>query len=297
MLLGPALAFVAAISFVGFDVVRKRLAVHDAGAVTAALSLLQGALFSLWWCWESIEAAQLVFAVPTTSYVLPGSLCVALNVIAGVLFVRSLALSPFSRTIPLLSLSPVFAALGGAVVLREIPTITQGSGIALAVFGALLINADRASGRLWGPFRAVYQERGSFLMVLVAVAWAFTLVLDKECLNHSEPAAHATIQNLGVALVLLLVLVLSGSTGRLKPLRKEGGPLLLAAVLGCSALGFQLVALKLVFAAVVETIKRGVGVVASVVVGRVLFAEPITRYKVLGAVLIVAGTTTLAFST
>lgn len=292
------MALLASVSFVGFDIVRKRLSALDAMAVTGTLSLAQGTLFAAWWALEA-NAGGHGLRLPQPGYLVPGAVCAVLNVIAGVLFVRSLALSPFSRTIPLLSLSPVFAAAGAAILLREVPSLLQGAAIAMTVWGALWINADRATGvGLRSLLQAVYQERGSFLMVVVACLWSLTLVLDKKCLEFADPAGHAALQNFGVAGVLAIVLPLStkGATGKVVAVFRRGGAVCVAAFLGTAALGFQLLALGLLFAAVVETIKRGIGVVGSLLVGRLAFGEPLTPHKLFGALLIVAGTSVLAFA-
>ena len=314
MLLGLGLALLASLSFVAFDVYRKRLAGYDAVALTATLSLVQGLLFGIWWSadwvirdgtfgvtWLSAGGAEpsTPLGLPSPGYWLPGLTCLTLNVAAGILFVRSLALSPFSRTIPILSLSPVLVAVGGALVLRELPSGLQQVGMTLSVVGVLLINTERPAGAsvamsILGVFAGVTRERGVMLMLLVAIAWSFTLVLDKQCMRFASAPAHATLQNIGVGLVLVGFLTVWRRLATLKPLQKELRRVAIAAFCGTAALGLQLLALTYLLAAVVETLKRGVGVATSVLLGRLWFGEPLTSFKMVGAALIVVGTAALA---
>jgi multidrug transporter EmrE-like cation transporter len=63
-----------------------------------------------------------------------------------------------------------------------------------------------------------------------------------------------------------------------------------------AALALQMVALQWLWVAVLETLKRAFGVVGSVLLGRVIFGEPITGPKLAAMALMVAGTTLLALT-
>ena len=85
---------------------------------------------------------------PTSEYWLPGLTSVGLNWVANLAFLRALALSPLSVTIPLLSLTPVFTALLAIPLLGETPTALQSAEILAVVAGAFLIRLrPRASLR------------------------------------------------------------------------------------------------------------------------------------------------------
>jgi multidrug transporter EmrE-like cation transporter len=66
--------------------------------------------------------------------------------------------------------------------------------------------------------------------------------------------------------------------------------------LAVAALALQMLALKWLWVAVIETLKRAFGVLGSVTFGRLFFDEPVTRRKVVAACLMVAGTSLLAFA-
>ena len=56
-----------------------------------------------------------------------------------------------------------------------------------------------------------------------------------------------------------------------------------------SAVGLQYLAILVWYVSLVEATKRAIGLVASVISGRIWFAEPITTGKIVGITLMTAG--------
>ena len=215
----------------------------------------------------------------------------AMNALANVLFMRSVLLSPLSRTVPFLSLTPVFSALVAIPLLGEIPTAMHWAGISLVVAGALVLNSDLADS--W--WRSITHEKGAPLMIAVAVLWAASTALDKRALPHASPASHAFLLSAGSAAILVVWIVMRQKQGELRD--AFGAPKgLLAAMVGfaVAALALQMLALQWLWVAVLETLKRGFGVLGSIVFGRVVFGEPVTGRKLVAAALMTAGTGVLA---
>ena len=126
-------------------------------------------------------------------------------------------------------------------------------------------------------------------MLVVALLWSATPAIDKVALRHASLGVHALVQTLGVGLVTLGWLALRGRLGELRaPLRR---PRLVTGLVffGATAIGLQLAALTLVLVAIVEAIKRAIGVVAGVVLGRALFDERVTRNQVFAVVVLAIG--------
>ena len=67
------------------------------------------------------------------------------------------------------------------------------------------------------------------------------------------------------------------------------GRLGFATLLGAAALGLQLVAVQHILVSQLETLKRAIGLVGAIVLGKLVFGEPITRVKTAAIVLMVAG--------
>lgn len=227
------------------------------------------------------------------SYWPPAVASMAMNALANVLFMRSVELSPLSRTVPFLSLTPVFSALAAIPLLGEVPGITHWAGIGLVVMGALIINSDLADD--W--WSSLTHEKGAPYMIAVAVLWAVSTALDKRALPYASPATHAFLLCSGSALILVAWVLLRQQQGELRRVA-EAPKRLLAALIGfaVAALAFQMIALQWLWVAVIETLKRAFGVLGSIVFGRLFFDEPVTPRKLVAAAFMAAGTAILALA-
>ncbi|MFW5876981.1 MAG: EamA family transporter [Myxococcota bacterium] len=277
---GLAAAILSSLCWSGLDATRKVLSARlSAVVVVVWLSLGQAPLFAAW-------AAAEGRWIDGPGYLLPGLGSTALQVAANLLFVRAVHLSPLSLSVPFLSLTPVFTTIVAVPMLGEHATALQWVGIVAVVAGALLINAHRGHSLLG----ALLREPGSVLMIGVAAIWSFTAALDKMALRHASVGAHATVQTGGVAVVLLVWLIAMRRLGTLRRMWPVDRPQAAAIFFAAGALGLQLLAFRLLMVGLVETLKRAVGVIASVAIGRVAFTEPITRPKVAAVVLMTVGT-------
>ncbi|MEM9456019.1 MAG: EamA family transporter [Myxococcota bacterium] len=302
MALGVALALVCALGWGAFDAWRKRLAVvMPVAPLVVVLSLGHVPLFA---GWVGLTGGQ----ITSTAYWAPGLGSVLLNVVGNLTFLYAVRVSPLSRMIPLLSFVPVFAALLAVPMLGETLTPGQWLGVATVVVGAVLLGADvgREPGPpgppeslelrgpagwwmgLWGLVRALLRERGSIPMLVTAAVWAGTLVLDKRALVFADSSVHGLVIMSGMSVGTLLWLVVRGELGQLRRLSGSWGTYGVALALGGTAMGVQLVAIPLVMLALLEAIKRAVGLFCAVVMGRLMFGEPVTGAKVV-AVLVMGG--------
>lgn len=285
--MGFAIGVAAALCWAALDVVRKALS--DKATPTAlALVLLIGQLPFLG-AWAAVDQTW----VGEDVYWGPALGSMLMNAFANVLFMRSLQLSPMSRTVPFLALSPVFGALVAMPLLREVPELLHLIGIGLVVIGALVLNGDLSDS--W--WRSIVKEKGAPHMIAVAFFWSGSIALDKVALPHASPASHAFLLTAGSCLMLLAWASLRGQLGELRAAWGAPKPLL-AGLIGfaIAALALQMLALGWLWVAVVETLKRGLGVLGSIVFGRLFFAEPITLRKLLAAAFMVAGTTFLVLA-
>jgi drug/metabolite transporter (DMT)-like permease len=270
----------SALSFAGLDLVRKLLAGRiDSLALVFFMSL--GAMPLL---------ATLVYingiGPLSGGYVLPALGALILNFLASLAFIHSVKISPLSRTVPLLTLTPAFTALTAIPLLGEIPTRWQSAGILLVVAGAMALNAGGAIG---GVLRGVLNEKGAALMVLVALMWAVSGPLDKRAIAHASVYFHATLMTCGVGTGALGVLAWRGRLGVLGGARRETKLLVAAAIAISLALTFQLLAIRCVQVSLVEAFKRAVGSFMAVVLGRIVFGEKVRSTEWVAVAVMVAG--------
>ncbi|MEM6959770.1 MAG: EamA family transporter, partial [Myxococcota bacterium] len=257
----------------------------DPTAAAAWVNVLQGPLFLCW----GFATGELNVGDGYWPYGLGALL---LQTLANLLLFHALSISPLSATIPFLSLTPVFTSLAAIVWLRQYPSALQWLGIAVVVGGTLLVHAGGEQS-LWQRLRS---ERGSLMTIAVAALLSLLATLDRLALEHASLPVHGAVQSGGVGVAIMLTLAVRGRAPSLR-VRPDAVPLIAACVVAAgAALGLQLYAIQLLFVGLVETIKRAIGVAAAVLLGRMLFAEPVTPHKLASVALIVAGTVLLVFA-
>ena len=272
------------LGWVGLDFARKLLA--DRLSPRVALLWMTTLSCPLFLVWAAIAAPPGRW-ITATEYLLPAISSVAFNVVANLLYFRALQLAPFSQTLPMLSLTPVFATASAMVLLGEVPTPRRWLGAVIVVLGAVLLQAGR--GGLAAVVRAMLAQRGAQMMAAVALLWSICTTLDKAAVRHAEAAFHGAFLNGGVAVAVFVSLLPRGGMARALRARHALWPLIAALVVGAAALGLQLVAIREVPVGWLETVKRGVGGFAAVLLGAALLAEPVTARKVTAVAVMTAG--------
>lgn len=268
VLTGTVLAWAA------LDAMRKRLAARVA-PVPLAIVLAVGTfpLFLVAMAFEGVVIPEL----PYWGWALAAG---AVNIVGAVLLLEALRVAPLSVVIPLLALSPVVSALLGMVILGEIPELRQWAGMGLVLLGAIVLGAT-------GDGRA--NLRGLVMGVVVACAFATTVVLDKAALVYVNVAQHGLFTVALLAGSLLVWLAARGQLRTFTGLRDEIPWLAGASVTLAASLALQLWAVQLWLVSVVEGAKRAIGMSMAVVLGRLLFGEALTPGKVVAVVLMILG--------
>lgn len=220
-------------------------------------------------------------------YWLPALVAALFHLLSHLAFIQSVRLADFSLTVPLLSLTPVFTTLIAWAMLGEQPGGRTAAGILLVVFGAALL--QRPASFSWTAFAASWRASGPWLMIATAALWSITLPLDKLAVASSGALFHGFFLTLAITAGASLLLLLRRQKLPLGELRQCRGLFWGAFVFCAAALGSQLFALSLTFAAVVETIKRGLGNLLAVLFGRLAFGEPMSAGKWLASLVMAAG--------
>lgn len=285
MTLGLALTLSTAVAWALFDVARKRLAQRVSPlSLTVWLPLGQVPVLALW----ALEAGP--GRLPFSSLA-PLAASVALNVLALLGFMLAVRESPLSLTIPILSFTPVATSLLAWAFRQQVPTLPQVGGALLIVLGAVVLaRGVRNEGPHPTPF---LRDRGVRFMMGAALAWSLTALLDQVALERGAGALYAPTLSLGVGLLLGTVLLLRGQGPHLREALQKlktwpfltGGTFILGAV----ALVVQLEALRHAPVGFIETVKRGTGMAAAILFGRLVFQEPIHAAKLLATLLMTIG--------
>jgi len=281
----------SSLSSSGFDLSRKLLGRHlKPLPMVFLLTLASAPLFAAAVAFDG--GARIVPA-----YYPPATASLLLNIVANLAFIQSVRIAPLSLTVPLLSLTPAFTTVLGFLVLGERPAAGAWLGIALVVAGAFWLHwagggaaaagegARRPSRRL----AALAVHPGAWLMATTALLWSLTIPLDKLAIGRATAPFHGLFLMVGGALGTFAILVATGRLGEVRGIRGAWAPFATALVASTLDLGFQLAAIRLVLVSVVETLKRGLGNLLAVALGRLVFGEAMTWQKVAAAVLMAAG--------
>ena len=277
------LLLLSSLAWSGLDVSRKVLAGRlDALPLVVALSLGQGLVLVA-------GLAATGFGPIAPAFYAPAAGSVVLNVIGNMLFVRSVAVSPFATVVPLLALVPVGATLAALAVLGEVPTARQFGGILMIVAAAWVVAKP--------PAGTLGREPGVWPMLGVAACWALVGPLDKAATLASSPACQAATIYVGVAALLLPVLVF-----RRRPAPPAYPPpsrgatalwLVIGTVTGVVAIVAQFAAMQALLVGLVEAVKRMIGLLAAVLVGRFAFGEAIGKERLAAIAVMGVGTALL----
>ena len=153
--------------------------------------------------------------------------------VAGtILFSFALAAGELSLVQPLLGVLPLFVAVGGIVVLREVPSAPAALGIACVAAGVYGVGLGGGTSPL-APLRALARSRASWYAMGAALAWTFTAIGHKAGIAAVGPLPWAVTLAFGSSLLLALALPLvrrrAAATGGAPPAGARWLPLVAAA--------------------------------------------------------------------
>ena len=214
-------------------------------------------------------------------------LSIPLDIIALLLYMKAIKVSPLSLTLPFLSLTPVFLIGTSYVILGEKPDKSGFIGIILVVIGSYLLNVHTISRGVFEPFKAIAKEQGSVLMIVVAFVFSIGVCFGKIAVQHSNPAFFSVIYIFLLSLFLFIVVsfkskhFLSKSTSRPVPFVFIG---MLIAIMIVT----HLKAISLIEVSYMISVKR-LSILIGVIYGVMFFNETNIKERFLGATVMVSG--------
>jgi len=210
---------------------------------------------------------------------------IPLDVTAIILYIKAISISPLSLTIPFIALSPVFVIITAFVILGELPDISGLIGILLIVTGAYLLNVRATRHGVLGPIMAIKREKGSVLMIIVALIFSFTSTLGKVAVMHSSPLFFGAFYPF---ILTFIFTIITGFKGQLSGIISR--PLIFLGIGFCMAVMMlsHYLAISLTDVAYMISVKR-CSLLFSVIYGWVLFREISISERLIGSVLMIAG--------
>ena len=208
-----------------------------------------------------------------------------LEITALILYVKAIKISPLSLTIPYMALSPVFIIIIAFSLLGELPDKSGFAGIFLITVGAYLLNAKASSLGLLGPIKAIAKERGSVLMIIVAIIYSVTSTIGKIAVQHSSPIFFGFFYPLLLTIALSIVV---GAKGTLHGVVSRPATFLTIGIFTAIMILSHFLAISMADVAYVISIKR-TSLIFSVLYGWVVFKEVDIGERLLGSGLMLAG--------
>jgi drug/metabolite transporter (DMT)-like permease len=216
-------------------------------------------------------------------------LSLPLEIAAMIIYVKALKVSPLSLTLPFLSLTPVLLIVVSYILLGEKVSLQGGIGIVVLAAGGYTLHIHEIRNGLLMPFKAIRREKGSLLMIAVAIIYSVTASLGKMAIEHSSPLFFGITYFCAVTVLFAPIAVWMGRhevkefifTGQYKKLFFPG---LFYSIMIAS----HMTALNLTNVAYMISVKR-ISLVIGVLYGYFLFRETNVGERALGALLMLTG--------
>lgn len=211
------------------------------------------------------------------------------EIVAMVLYIKALKISPLSLTLPFLSLTPVFLIVVPYLLLGEKVSSAGAAGVLLIAAGSYTLNLKEFRKGIFEPFLAIRKERGSLYMILVAFIFSFTSTLGKMAIEHSSPVFFGTFYYTVVVLVFA-PLALRRSGVKMREIVR-GGAVRASLIPGmCHSVVIitHMIAVSMTKVAYMISVKR-LSLLIGVLYGHLLFREPGIGERLAGTALMLAG--------
>jgi len=277
------LSLISAFTLATSDALTKRALAHSNEYLVAWFRLL----FSI----PLLFVLLLFVPIPKLDYEFYKAFILALplEIIAIVLYIKALRISPLSLTLPFLSLTPVFLIVVSYVILGEKVSFQGGIGIILIAVGSYTLNLHKIKGGIFEPFRAITKEKGSVLMIIVATIFSITSSLGKMAIEHSSPMFFGFTYFMAVTFFFTPIALRMGRL-ELKSFISERRykALLIPGLFFSVMIASHMIAVSLAKVAYMISIKR-TSLIIGVLYGYLFFKEKKIRERLTGATLMFIG--------
>lgn len=214
---------------------------------------------------------------------------IPLEIIALLLYVKSLRVSPLSATVPFLSFTPVFLLITSSIMINEVASVYGIVGIVVIVLGAYLLNIRSFKKGILFPFKMILQEPGSVYMIIVAFIYSITSVFGKIGVLSSSPSFFAASY---LTLLVIAFYILYKNKINFKELLKK--ELILIGAFSALMFTFHMLAVKLANVSYMISIKRS-SLLFGIIFGFLFFNEKNFLQKIIGGILMMLGILIIGF--
>lgn len=277
------LALISAFTLATSDALTKKALAQTNEYLVAWFRLLFSIpLLLLFWIFVPVPKLDMQF-YKAFAFALP------LEIIALVLYIKALRISPLSLTLPFLSLTPVFLILSSYLILGERVSFQGSIGIIFITAGGYTLNLHELRRGIFEPFKAITREKGSILMIGVALIYSITSSLGKMAIEHSSALFFGITYFIAVTVIFAPIALWMGRTEKKTFIsEKQFKGLMLPGIFYSIMIISHMVAISLTKVAYMISVKR-TSLIIGIIYGYLLFKEKNIRERISGAVLMFIG--------
>lgn len=236
---------------------------------------------------------------PQLSYKFFGILLISgiLNLIAIIIYMKSLKYSDISISAPMLTFTPIFLLLTSPILVGEFPKFLSIIGIIFIVIGSYVLNIKETHKGFFAPFKAIFNNKGPRLMLCVALIYSITSNFDKIGVQKSTPIIWGFSLNAFIAISVFPVVIykMKKSKDNFRKQIKFFFMQIPIGVFNVLTLICQLTAIKFTLVAYVISIKR-MSALLCVFWGYLIFKEKGLKERTFGAIIMIIGVFLIALS-
>lgn len=212
-----------------------------------------------------------------------------LEIIAIILYIKALKVSPLSLTLPFLSLTPIFLIIVPYIILGEKVSFLGALGVLFIAAGGYSLNISEFKKGVFEPFVAIKREKGSIFMVGVALIYSFTSSLGKRAIEHSSPIFFGATY-IAVLVMFLTPIALYKGKDEIRMIFRNGAlkSSILPGILQSVMIISHMIAMSLTKVAYMISVKR-LSLLIGVFYGYLFFKESGIKERLLGTTLMLIG--------
>ena len=208
------------------------------------------------------------------------------------LIIKSLHDGSISKSIPILSFSPVFLIGVSYILAHELPSRIGVAGILLVVAGSYIMNMRLSKENILEPFMIMFRNKNAFYMLVAAFLFSISATISKIGIQMSN-AGFFMVMHYGLSSLLLIpAFSFSGNRSHLAPNFVQ--LLMLGGANAATELLFA-IAVKLALVSYIIALKR-TSVIFSVLIGFLFFKEKNFSESIMGASIMFAGAALILFA-
>jgi drug/metabolite transporter (DMT)-like permease len=214
------------------------------------------------------------------------ALSLPLELLSIILYIKALRLSPLSLTLPFLALTPVFLIFVSYILLGERVSFAGGIGILFIAAGSYTLHISKIREGIFEPLRAITRERGSVLMIGVALIYSLTSTLGKVAIQHSSPLFFGSTYFTALALFFTPIAFYKNKEKKMES--KTILSVILPGIFYSFMVVSHMIAISLAKVAYVISVKR-MSLIIGVLYGYLFFKEKNIGERFIGASLMFIG--------